>query len=222
MTMTNTDEVSSLYACLPLPRESKFIRVLDIHSPSRPDDSDSSIQCDLRVINLDSDDYPSFAALSYVWGIDAAEGHFITCGDCTLRVTPNCHSALRHLRDKLGNFTIWIDAICINQRDESEKMSQILLMGDIYSKAKITYIWLGEGSAATNRAMAYLKTTGYLKSFFRHGKITEGELRKPRYWTALWLAFVACFNLQNCLSLSSNYGKIQCLLTDKIMTIIYV
>jgi hypothetical protein len=94
MTNTNTDNTSDLYVCLPLPRESKFIRVLDIYGRARPDDSHSSIQCDLRVVNLDSENHPSFAALSYVWEIEAAEGHFITCGDCTLRVTPNCHSAL--------------------------------------------------------------------------------------------------------------------------------
>ncbi|KAF2108510.1 heterokaryon incompatibility protein-domain-containing protein [Lophiotrema nucula] len=211
MTTTNTDNVSDLYACLPLPRESKFIRVLDVYGPSRLDDSDSSIQCDLRVINLNSENYPSFAALSYVWGIEAAEGHFITCGGCTLRVTPNCHSALRYLKEKLGNFTIWIDAICINQKDEGEKMNQILLMGEIYSKAETMYVWLGEGNTATNRAMAYLKTAGYLRWFFRHGKTFEEELRQPRHWTAVWFAFIACFNLPVGLSRSSNHGLNQAL-----------
>ncbi|KAF2654540.1 hypothetical protein K491DRAFT_564395, partial [Lophiostoma macrostomum CBS 122681] len=110
----------------------------------RPDGSDSSIQCDLRVINLEPGNFPSFAALSYVWGIaTATEGHFVSCGVYTLRVTPNCHSALWHLRERLGGFTIWIDALCINQKDEEEKMYQISMMGDIYSKAETMYVWLG-------------------------------------------------------------------------------
>jgi hypothetical protein len=208
MTITDTDNVSDLYACLPLPRESKFIRVLDVYGPSTLDGSDSPIRCDLRVIDLDSENHPPFAALSYVWGVEAAEGHFVTCGGFTLRVTPNCQSALRHLRDKLGKFTIWIDAICINQQDECEKMNQISLMGDVYSKAETMYVWLGEGNDATNRAMAYLATAGYLRFFFRHGKPDEEELGKPHHWTAVWFAFIAYFNLQNRLPLSSNNGKI--------------
>jgi hypothetical protein len=87
-------------------------------------------------------------------------------------------------------------------------MNQILLMGDIYSKAETMYVWLGEGNDATNRAMAYLETAGYLRFFFRDGKIVEDILRKPRHWTAVWFAFIACFNLRSSLSLSSNHGKI--------------
>jgi len=42
------------------------------------------------------------------------------------------------------SFLIWIDAICIDQDNEDEKSTQILLMGDIYSGASRVIIWLGE------------------------------------------------------------------------------
>ncbi|KAF2093590.1 hypothetical protein NA57DRAFT_81092 [Rhizodiscina lignyota] len=45
----------------------------------------------------------------------------------------------------VGEEPIWIDAICINQKDESEKASQINLMGDIYSFASRVILWLGKG-----------------------------------------------------------------------------
>ncbi|KAF2032904.1 heterokaryon incompatibility, partial [Setomelanomma holmii] len=39
---------------------------------------------------------------------------------------------------------IWIDAMCINQGDDKEKMGQIQMMTDIYRNAKKVMIWLGE------------------------------------------------------------------------------
>ncbi len=38
----------------------------------------------------------------------------------------------------------WIDAICIDQENATEKQVQIALMGDIYANAKRVYIWLGK------------------------------------------------------------------------------
>lgn len=39
---------------------------------------------------------------------------------------------------------LWVDAICINQDDEDERTSQILLMGEIYSIAHQVIVWLGD------------------------------------------------------------------------------
>ncbi|OCK94220.1 uncharacterized protein K441DRAFT_677703 [Cenococcum geophilum 1.58] len=39
---------------------------------------------------------------------------------------------------------LWIDAICINQRDNTEKSHQVMLMRDIYANAKTVLAWIGE------------------------------------------------------------------------------
>lgn len=39
---------------------------------------------------------------------------------------------------------IWVDAICINQKDDIEKLHQIDLMRDVYSSAREVIMWLGE------------------------------------------------------------------------------
>ena len=39
---------------------------------------------------------------------------------------------------------IWIDALCINQNDDSEKVEQLKLMGNIYRFAGNIIMWLGE------------------------------------------------------------------------------
>lgn len=81
-------------------------------------------------------------------------------------------------------------------------------MGDIYYKAEAVYAWLGEGNAATTRAMAYLETVGYRRYFFTNEKTLEYELRKPRHWSAVWVAFTAGFKLPIVLSRLLNHGKI--------------
>ena len=40
---------------------------------------------------------------------------------------------------------LWVDAVCINQKEPEEQSSQVAMMADIYSKAWGTLIWLGEG-----------------------------------------------------------------------------
>lgn len=86
-------------------------------------------------------------------------------------ITPNCFAALKGLEARLRgqSLAIWVDAICINQSDEAEKMRQIPMMGDIYSKAAVTYIWLGEGNEEMDRAMKFLSTAGFPGYFKRSG-----------------------------------------------------
>jgi hypothetical protein len=64
------------------------------------------------------------------------------------------------LRKNLGAFCVWVDAVCIDQQNAREKAQQIPLMGDIYAVASEFYIWLGEGDAATDKALSFLAHRG--------------------------------------------------------------
>ncbi|KAF2731845.1 HET-domain-containing protein, partial [Polyplosphaeria fusca] len=153
--------MSDPFAAFPLATNSKCIRVFEVcPASSTAPEHDHQIYGELSVIDLN--DNPLFSALSYVWGVHSTTPHFVHCGASRIKVTPNCFSALVNLRKKLINepLVIWVDAICINQNDDAEKSHQIPLMGDIYSKATSTCIWLGEGTAGTDRAMQYLATAG--------------------------------------------------------------
>lgn len=59
-------------------------------------------------------------------------------------VTVNLHEALLRLRDPAIERIIWIDAVCIDQDDDTEKTHQIGLMSKIYGQANRVIIWLGE------------------------------------------------------------------------------
>jgi len=156
--------MESIYHSTPLSHERRTIRLLQVHSDK---DLSKAVSCDLSVIDLDADHAP-FATLSYVWNIDTEEKRdIILCGGQALSLTRNGHDALRYLRERLGPFTIWIDAICIDQTNHEEKLNQVRLMGSIYSKASIVYVWMGIGGNASNRALNFIEHARFQHYFRR-------------------------------------------------------
>jgi Heterokaryon incompatibility protein (HET) len=124
----------------PLCSEGHPIRLLDLLPSS---DSSSEIRCTIQHFNLD--DHPAYKALSYVWG-DATKTLPILVNEKLYHVTINCYAALRRLR-KMGERRIWIDAICINQKNDEEKSAQVAFMRDIYYFAEEVIVWLGWSEA---------------------------------------------------------------------------
>jgi hypothetical protein len=112
-----------------------------------------------------------YEALSYVWSQkppnpnDEGERAVITVvnpamPDMTVDfvVGWNLHQALKFLRQTESSRIIWTDLICINQdKNEKnlEKMAQVLMMTDIYSRATQVQVWLGPSTAASQLAAAY-------------------------------------------------------------------
>jgi hypothetical protein len=191
---TSQMDAARLYASLPLPSNSNYIRVLDIHSPSFSDDW-GLIKGSLRIVDLDDPCKRPFAALSYVWGPYAIKKHTIVYDTGELEITANCHSALLHLRKAFGSYTVWVDAICIDQTNDAEKVHQIPLMGHIYSLASSVYIWLGEGSHESDKAMDNLAAAGFLEYFLEKDEFDKDRPSiKARKWAAVWAAWRTSWN----------------------------
>lgn len=104
-----------------------------------------------------------YEALSYVWG-DESIRTSIRIGKQDSEVTLNLHAALLHLRDRLLERVIWVDAICINQEDSKEKSHQVQLMAEIYAKASRVIVWLGEATDKTDQTFERIRiaATGQL------------------------------------------------------------
>ncbi|KIM93367.1 hypothetical protein OIDMADRAFT_137977, partial [Oidiodendron maius Zn] len=51
------------------------------------------------------------------------------------RISSNLNLALHHLIEPGQSRNLWVDQICINQNDGSEKDTQVRLMGKIYGNA---------------------------------------------------------------------------------------
>jgi hypothetical protein len=110
----------------------------------------------LDLKSIEAYTWPSFEALSYVWGAKSGDQP-IQCEGKQLLITPNCESALRHLRLPTKTRTLWVDSICINQESEEEKSYQVHLMWEIYQHAQQVIIWLGPGSPLTPRAFQWMR-----------------------------------------------------------------
>lgn len=135
----------------------------------RPGPAESELHCDLIKRPI-YDSGVNYSALSYSWGSDPA-GDTITMGFLRekLHITPHLGLALRLLRSECTSAYIWVDAICINQRDLGEKAAQIPLMAQIFNHAREVVIWLGENVMPTFTSL--LSLCG----------------RANTWWTRLWV-----------------------------------
>lgn len=61
-------------------------------------------------------------------------------------------------------YLIWIDFVCIDQTNVQERSEQILLMRQIYSRARRLKIWLGEERNRSSTAIRFFQM--YAKAFF--------------------------------------------------------
>ncbi|KIN07163.1 hypothetical protein OIDMADRAFT_97146, partial [Oidiodendron maius Zn] len=83
-----------------------------------------------------------FSALSYVWGTEIDPIPLI-CDGGIVWTTENLGQALRHLQIYGEPRCLWIDALCIDQKNTAERNQQVTLMKDIYGTAKEVLVWLG-------------------------------------------------------------------------------
>ncbi|KAK4664534.1 uncharacterized protein QC763_0086990 [Podospora pseudopauciseta] len=126
------------------------IRVLTIHLGS----SDDPILCSLTRHSLQHEN--DYEALSYTWG-DPTRNYLISIGAASLPVTKSAHDALRHLRLKDRDRRVWIDAICINQDDNTERNRQVEYMGQIFKGASRVLAWLGPTNPGTDEAFELIR-----------------------------------------------------------------
>jgi hypothetical protein len=94
-----------------------------------------------------------FDALSYTWG-DPGRTFSFVCNGAILYIHQNLHDALPFLARRNSKLPIWVDAVCINQANEEDKLVQIPMMGRIYRHANQVWAWLGLHTAETAEAIA--------------------------------------------------------------------
>ena len=133
------------------------IRLLRLTSGSR-------IQGELLSCALES--APRFVALSYTWGYCGAGDYDLTRSEefwfstgGMLRISHNLASWIQTHGINV-DCPVWIDQICINQLDFSEREAQVRLMVDIYRRASKIYAWLGPGKESTTSALQILDQAG--------------------------------------------------------------
>ncbi|KAF2812402.1 uncharacterized protein BDZ99DRAFT_558352 [Mytilinidion resinicola] len=174
----------------------------------------------LDLVRAPLDNLPDYEALSYEWG-DSPAVNPIILRDFTTLVTErytnarsrlqfllfrivgtrtligkNLFDALRAIRKTDRHVKIWVDALCINQRDLSEKTEQISkYMSEIYNRALNVRIWLGGASERSDIAMDFVKELVQfeeLKGIFHREESLQKwaaliELMRSRWFSRRWV-----------------------------------
>lgn len=156
----------------------------------RPGSKAAMIDCHLEKTNLGT--RKAYEAVSYVWGSRALP-ETVLLNDLEKLVTQNLHQALQHLRYPDRDRLLWVDALCINQKDDDEKTQQVQLMCGIYKEAVRTVVWLGDFGAEGRLAMEFIR------SIARHGAaiaLQPGSQRardtlplvlQCKWWQRVWV-----------------------------------
>lgn len=158
------------------------IRLLTVH----PGNETTALSGTLHSTPLE--EAPQFEAVSYAWGtgsftetlnIISNPGTVFTSGEHEVsgagHITRNVTSLLRCLRRRSETRILWVDAICINQANISERNDQVQQRRKIYSRARVVVIWLGpaiEGDGS-GQAIAFLNQMGQNQQR-RNNTISDG------------------------------------------------
>jgi hypothetical protein len=142
----------------------------------------------------------NFAAVSYCWG-SAKRNHSLPLsnGAC-IAITETVESLLSHICTNDEDL-IWIDAVCVNQNDASEKSSQVQIMKDIYRSARRVSVWLGvesKESEVTLKLARYSTAFTNKESESRIDDIEEGfkwfgALLQLPWWVRVWVIQEFCY-----------------------------
>lgn len=163
------------------PLEPDHFRIVRVY-PSRH--TFAPLRCRTVAVPLDS--RPRYEAVSYTWGNFEHKGYLWLNGIRQV-VTKNASRILRNLRNGQGSArTLWVDSLCINQRDMEERSAQVAMMGLIYSNADQVAICLDSGGANDTWALRIVTSVAriahtYSRDAFEELKtiIAESQGRNP-------------------------------------------
>lgn len=111
--------------------------------------------------SLVEDPLPEYVAVSYCWGEGTKPRKRIPIqlNDCSIGVPQGAWAALSCiLASEHRSKAIWIDSVCINQKDDAERSQQVAMMSDVYGKACRVIVYLGEADGSTASALSSIHT----------------------------------------------------------------
>ncbi|KAE8445510.1 hypothetical protein EG329_013273 [Mollisiaceae sp. DMI_Dod_QoI] len=162
------------------------IRLFELKPGSREDPIEGRLVC------RSFDSKPKYEALSYAWGSSAMHHHILT-DEGTIPMTASVRSALTRLRLESRVRVLWIDALCINQRDNEEKSDQIMLMPKIYSSASRVVVHLGQQSDRSDLVLKLIEKIAKTSFFALSGKfVSDSALTRfglPHGRDKIWKQF---------------------------------
>jgi Heterokaryon incompatibility protein (HET) len=183
------ERIEHSYRYFPLDAGADQIRLFEILPGSEP------ARITGRLIKASLNTNPVYDALSYTWGDPSITTTISLDGDQNFSVTTNLERALQDLRLEGEIRTIWVDAVCIDQKNLAERSQQVSIMRTIYSKASLVRVWIGLD--IDMHAPAFAKLSNFGSTTSSHAVDDLGNdpdfwsplepLFSHRYWTRLWV-----------------------------------
>jgi hypothetical protein len=150
----DSSEDESPYAYLPLkPGQIRLLQAEWVTEPSLQHIfqwTSSRKSLELHTVRVELEQEHDYEAVSYVWGTAPASVS-VMCNGCPMFITPTLHELVGFLAGAERN--LWVDAVCIDQRNSKEKAMQIPPMRLIYSRAEAFVIWLGASHSSVTAFM---------------------------------------------------------------------
>ncbi|KAK1759047.1 heterokaryon incompatibility protein-domain-containing protein [Echria macrotheca] len=164
------------------------IRFLVLHPGGR----DDPIECSLYHNRITECQY---RALSYEWGDEGDLGDVITVNNhpSPRAIQKNLEDVLREIRQEKEDVTLWIDAICINQNDATEKGHQVAMMGKVFREADGVIAWLGPAADNSEMAMDLIAGQESLQPRNNRREFSDNEVEAlisiayRSYWSRIWI-----------------------------------
>ncbi|KAK1854811.1 heterokaryon incompatibility protein HET-6-like protein [Colletotrichum chrysophilum] len=164
---------------------------------------DFPVHLELEVYELDN--CPEYEAVSYLWGgenDDTTLCYPVYVGSFwdVLFQTKNCWDMLRFMRPWRGIRMVWVDAVCINQKDVPERSQQVANMGRVYSGCTRVIVYLGsdivtplDGRHPRRHPLRDLESGSAVPNFsgyiYQQPKLplTLTSLLERRYFSRIWV-----------------------------------
>ena len=172
--------------------------------------------CTLEIHTWEGGSRPKYAALSYFWGPDVCNGRLYLVRDrleddlnnpddwgyaaryaTRIPIRNNLFRALLRLRRRYHRVALWVDIVCIDQQNWTEKTEQLGQMINVYSKAENVCVWLGERDAdgRSDEAMRFVTAImdfAVLDRYARDRKqakkwLALAELMRDRWFSCRWV-----------------------------------
>lgn len=154
-------------------------------SESEPD----KIRLEIQV--FDRRTKPQYSGLSYVCGAQTPR-QTISLNGCSFDIGPNLYNALQCARKGLLCFQwFWVDAICIDQKNVSERNDQVRAMAETYSNATAVASWIGLCDELLLPVFSLNVRTQNMHDLNRASQKRLEEafrrLCKLEYWSRIWI-----------------------------------
>ena len=189
-------EQSSFYAATLGPDEFRLVCLSAVTNQDYP--------LHLTLETFGDDDHPEYECTSYSWGGEDGDSSLcqpVYIGEHwdILLQTQNCWSMLRFLRPWRGVRMVWVDAVCIDQRNREEQGAQVAKMRRIYETCLRVVLYLGEDIVARSTrfpALRHLDTLEHDQSsiplfpadhHLSNKHYTLQDLLSRRYFTRVWV-----------------------------------